>query len=182
MNLICISVGLLDLPPPCRCRRCCGSHSRGRSTWASACCPARRCAGPGRPLPGGDRFPFYSKPNPHSKQRAPVRRFIICSCVWQRWHYRDSTCPDYLSELSLNNARCGVCTRRLGLFTRSSSATVNHWGRGWLGGILKCLGLLENASIKASVTSSEFLFVKSYYFVFVMTHLENNPVSNRNHW
>lgn len=56
------------LSPPCRCRRCCGSHSKGRSTWVSACCPARRCADPVRPLPEEDLFPFYSKPHQHRKQ------------------------------------------------------------------------------------------------------------------
>lgn len=56
------------LPPPCRYRRCCGSHSKGRSTWVSAYCRARRCADPGRPLPEVDRFPFYSKTHWESKQ------------------------------------------------------------------------------------------------------------------
>lgn len=65
-----------SVPPPCRCRRCCGSHSKGRSTWVSACCPARRCADPGHPLPEEDLFPFYSKPHQQSKQSFSSTRLL----------------------------------------------------------------------------------------------------------
>lgn len=115
-------------PPLCRCRRCCGSRSRGRSTWASACFRARRCADPERPPPAGDLCPSCSAPREGAGRGGggtKKQHFFSCwaaadnislptlvSVSLQRGRScRGSACQNYLPWLSLTTTGPQCCCR-----------------------------------------------------------------------